>query len=244
MAKVIHPVQDQGDTALAVKLKMALAGGPLVAQAALEAKTRLLARQGCTLLDLHIGLHLKCQQAMEMSLDSAPQRRLFIKLHADLLYRERQLHLQERQLVHRCQQALRKHELAQANLELRRQRAAARAAEGSRARTRTTAAPPARGRRHSRRQPRSSGLAVPPFLRQRRSGVARQPDAPASNSNRQGTGSGWRRALGVSRWPPPWTWLATPNQPQGRPWRRHNSPRPRPSRPPSALCVHGDGVFG
>jgi hypothetical protein len=124
--KVIKPIEDQGNAALAVKLKLAMAAGPLAAQAALEAESSVLARQGCNLFDLKVCLHMKFQQAVELGLDSAEQQRLYIKTHTDLLYREKKLLLEERKLAQKCQEALHKHELAMGQLELRRQRAAER----------------------------------------------------------------------------------------------------------------------
>jgi hypothetical protein len=131
VSKVIKPVEEQGDASLVVKLKLACIGGPLAALAALEAESRVLTRTGPTLFDLKVCLYSKCEQAFELSLDTAEQRRFFIKTHADLMHQEKQLQLAERKLAHQSQKALRRHELALAKLEQRRQRAAERAAQAT-----------------------------------------------------------------------------------------------------------------
>jgi hypothetical protein len=127
--QVIEPVQQQGDVALAAKLKLACAAGPRAALAALDAESRVLTRSGPTLFDLKVCLHLKFQQAVELSLDTDQQRRFYIKTHGNLLHREKQLQLAERKLQWQCEEALRKQAVAESKRQLRGQRATARAAQ-------------------------------------------------------------------------------------------------------------------
>jgi hypothetical protein len=127
--KVIEPLQQQGEGTLAAKLKLACAAGPLAAQAALDAESRVLMRAGPTLFELKVCLHLKFQQAVELSLDTEQQRGFYLKLHAALMHREKQLQLAERKLDWQCQEALRKQAVAEGQRQLRRQRATARAAQ-------------------------------------------------------------------------------------------------------------------
>lgn len=129
VCKVIAPVEEQGEVSLAAKLKLACAGGPLAAEAALEAESHVLAQEGPTLFELKLCLHLKFQQAVQLGLGTAKERRFYLKMHADLMYREKQLQLKERQLEWKCQEALQKHELAKGKRELCRPRAAERAAQ-------------------------------------------------------------------------------------------------------------------
>src|SRR6266852_5679075 len=76
LVKVIRPEQERGDQRLASKLKFAYAGGPLAAAAILDADSRVSLRQGVALFDKRIHLHLKCDQAAEVPLDT-DRKKLF-----------------------------------------------------------------------------------------------------------------------------------------------------------------------
>src|SRR5262249_15358552 len=130
LAKVIQPEQ-QRDCHLAAKLKFASAGGAAAARAILDAESRLSLRQGETLFDKKIRLHLKFDEAAQGSLDTDRKQLFFIRRQAELMHREKRLRLAERRLEQKCQEALRVQQLAERRLELRAQRDEQRAAQAA-----------------------------------------------------------------------------------------------------------------
>jgi hypothetical protein len=138
--KVIEPEQ-KSDGQLAAQLKFASAGGTQAARAILDAEARLSLREGQTLFDRKVRLHLKFAEAAQVPLTTERDKLRFIKMHAELKYQEQRLRLAERRLAQRCQEALWKHQVAERRLELRRrgdeeqaERAAGREAERARKR--------------------------------------------------------------------------------------------------------------
>jgi hypothetical protein len=117
LAQVIAPEQRGGNAHLAAMMKFAHAGGSVAARAILKAESRVKLQQGVTLFDKKILLNLKLDEAMSLSLDTERSRLFFVRHHAELLEKERRLHLQERKLELRCQEALQKEAQAEARLE-------------------------------------------------------------------------------------------------------------------------------
>jgi hypothetical protein len=114
---VVAPEQRR-DGRLAAMLKLAHAGGPAAARAVLLAESRVSVGQGVCLFDKRIALHLRCEHAMALPLETERAALFFVCRHAELLARERRLRLEERRLEQRCQEALGKQQRADARLAL------------------------------------------------------------------------------------------------------------------------------
>jgi hypothetical protein len=125
---VMVPLLQQGNGRLAAKLKFAYAGGPLAAKALLDAEARVPLKQGVRLFDQKLLLQVKFEEALQYPLNSNRDALNFIKMHADLMYQEKRLQLQERKLAQRSDEALAKQKLAERRLEVSAQRLAERAA--------------------------------------------------------------------------------------------------------------------
>lgn len=133
-AQVIRPEQSRGNGQLASKMKAAVAGGPVVAQAILDLDSRMPVTAGEKLFDRKLTLHLKFDEAAELSLSTNREKMFFMKLYVELQSQENRLKLAERKLERRCAEARDKLELAKIRMEAVQQRKAARAAAHARCR--------------------------------------------------------------------------------------------------------------
>lgn len=124
---VITPEQQRGNGDLAARMKFAHAGGPVAAKTLLDAEGRVALKQGVDLFNKKIQLHLKFDQAQQLSLETDRDKMFFIRRHGELLYREQRLRIEEQKLEQRCQKAFHKQKVAEARLELAREREQARA---------------------------------------------------------------------------------------------------------------------
>lgn len=138
---VILPECQCGNGRLAAKMKLAFAAGPVAARAVLDAETQAPLDQGKKLFDQKLKLCLKFEEAVQLPLNTDKDKFSIIRLHMELLDREQRLRLAERKLEQRCQEAVAKQRVAEARLELAREReerrsreAAQRAAERDRKR--------------------------------------------------------------------------------------------------------------
>lgn len=103
---VIQSEQQKGKNHLASQMKFAHAGGPVAAKAILMAESRVAIKQGVDLFDKKICLHMKFDQAINLSVETDKAKMFLIKCHADLLHREQRLRMEQRKLAQRCQEAL------------------------------------------------------------------------------------------------------------------------------------------
>jgi hypothetical protein len=104
--QVIAPALKAGDTAAAVRYRAALYGGPLVAQAVLDADQRVPLDEVQRLADQELKLHLKAQEALELVMTDAATATKYIALY---LMHQRQceaLQLRKEQFRHRVHQDL------------------------------------------------------------------------------------------------------------------------------------------
>jgi hypothetical protein len=121
-AHIICPALKAGNADLAARLKLVAAGGPVAARAVLDCDSRVPVDKGEQLFDQRLKMHVKFQAACDMPLTSSRDRLAFIRLHTNMMSREKRLQLEERKLEQRCQEASDKHELAKLRLEFARER--------------------------------------------------------------------------------------------------------------------------
>jgi hypothetical protein len=88
--------------------------------------------QGERLFDQRLKLGLKFEEALQLPLTTDREKLRFIRLHAELRLGEQRAALATRRLEQRCAEALRKHKIAAARLELTRRREERRAQEAAR----------------------------------------------------------------------------------------------------------------
>jgi hypothetical protein len=129
---VILPEFKCGNGALAVRMQLAFAAGPVGARAALDAEARAPLDEAEQLVQQKLRLYLLFQQAIQMPLDTERDKFRIIKLHLDLLGREQRLRLAERKLEQRSGEALASQKAAEARLEFAREREEHRAQERAR----------------------------------------------------------------------------------------------------------------
>jgi hypothetical protein len=175
MTRVIFAELKQGNSELAARLKVAWSGGAVGARALLDAESRVLLRRGETLCDLRLCLHVKFQQAVEYPVRTEQEKLFFIKQHAELMDRQQRLRLAERRFQHQCEEALRKHALAEQRLAMRRQ---CQEEKATRAREREME----RMQKHKERQPQERQH--PDRLRTRAAARARQEQEVATEGIR------------------------------------------------------------
>lgn len=121
----IHVVGQErtcGDPALAPRLKLALTGGKLIAEALFDSDTKLPLEEAGQLIDRHMQLQLKFDEAINRPMSTQAEAMDFIKLRTNLFVAEKRLELAEKKLAYRSLEASRKYELAKLRheLELRR----------------------------------------------------------------------------------------------------------------------------
>jgi len=128
---IIDPEIAAGNVDLAAKLKLVAGVGPLGAAAVLDADSRAPLSAGEQLFRRKLQLDLKFERATTMT--EGPEYHFrFIRLHAELKMEENRLQTLERKVVEKCNDALRKHELAHIRLEASLEREKRRTAEAAR----------------------------------------------------------------------------------------------------------------
>jgi hypothetical protein len=110
--QVINAEERAGKVDLAARLWCAYFGGPLVAQLILDADDRLPIDEANRLFDQSIQLHLKVKEAMAIPLRSEESLLEFTRLYLDYRCRIARLELDREKLRHRCEQDLRRQEVA------------------------------------------------------------------------------------------------------------------------------------
>jgi len=114
---VIEPEISAGNGAFASKLKLALCGGPVAARLVLTSDVQLPVKSADRLLQQKLQLQLKADQALAMPLDTSRDSIRYLKLYTDMELAEQRLRLAERKLQYRCEEALRRAEVAKYRLE-------------------------------------------------------------------------------------------------------------------------------
>jgi hypothetical protein len=130
-AMVIEPERHCGNAMLAAKLKFAFAGGPVAAEAILDAEARLRLKDGEKLFDQWLQLHIKFNVAMDLPLETTQDKWRFLKLYLEFHQRDQRLEQEVGNLKLRSQEALWKQEMAQKRLEMQVQREEKRAARAT-----------------------------------------------------------------------------------------------------------------
>ena len=115
--KVIQHELDQGNEALAAKLKLAYCGGPSGALAILDAESRVPLSAGERLFERQVALQVKFEQAAAVPLRTDREKARFLTTYARLQLDRERLRLAEVKLASRCTRALQKHELARLRLQ-------------------------------------------------------------------------------------------------------------------------------
>jgi hypothetical protein len=114
---VIEPEISAGNGALASKLKLALCAGPVAARLVLTSDVQLPVASADRLLRQKLQLQLKADQALAMPLDTSRDSIRYLKIYVDMDLAEQRLRLAERKLQYRCEEALRRAEVAKYRLE-------------------------------------------------------------------------------------------------------------------------------
>lgn len=114
---IICPALKAGNADLAARLKLVAAGGPVATRALLDCDSRVPVDQGERLFDQRLKMQVKFHAACDMPLNSSRDRLAFIRMHTELMSREKRLQLEEKKLEQRCKEAADKYELAKLRLE-------------------------------------------------------------------------------------------------------------------------------
>lgn len=122
-AHVIDHERKYGNPALAARMRVALAGGPLVVAMLLDAEAGLPLDDAARLDDQRMRLHLMTDEALHMPLGSSQEAFAYVEMRAHLMVAEQRLELAERKFSQRCVEAARKFELDKLRLDLQFQRA-------------------------------------------------------------------------------------------------------------------------
>lgn len=106
---VFMPAVKGGDMELAAKMKVAFFGGPVMANAVLDAQDNLPFDEAQRLVDKEVLLHGKLQAALEFRLNetTAPQ---FLKTYLNYDLARQKLAFAQEKFKHRCEVTQRKHE--------------------------------------------------------------------------------------------------------------------------------------
>jgi hypothetical protein len=121
--QVIEPERAAGRENLVARLKFATAVGPVGARAVLDLDTRIPLNEGQRLFDRRLKLHLKCDAAAEMTIETNREKMFFIRTYVHQQVEQDRLQLRERELSQRCQESLDKYEHAKIRRELVQERA-------------------------------------------------------------------------------------------------------------------------
>jgi hypothetical protein len=131
VAHIINPELDAGNVDLATKLRLVAAVGPLGAIAILDAGSRAPLTAGEQLFRRKLNLYLKYDRALAMT--EGPECHLrFVRHYCDLRMQENRLKILEKQVAEKCNEALRKHELAEIRAQVALEREKGRAAREAR----------------------------------------------------------------------------------------------------------------
>ena len=108
---VIQPEVAAGRGELAARLRMVSSVGAGAAQAILKADTRLPIREAEKLFERQLKLHLKFDNAVELTTDTDKARMFFIGQHAKLKREEQRMKFVREKLEKKCAEALDRHEV-------------------------------------------------------------------------------------------------------------------------------------
>ncbi|MEI8374219.1 MAG: hypothetical protein WCJ35_15460 [Planctomycetota bacterium] len=128
---IINPELAAGNVDLVTKLRLVAAVGPRGAIAILDAGSRAPITAGEKLFQRKLNLHLKYDRAMTMTEGPKHDFR-FVRLYPNLKVQENRLEILEKGLTEKCNEALRKHELAHIRAQAALEREKGRAARESR----------------------------------------------------------------------------------------------------------------
>jgi len=134
---VVHSEERCGNSALAAKLKVAYAAGPVAAKAALKAETQIPFTAGEKLFDEDLKLRMRIGEAIQIPLDTSRQKLQFLKITADMDCRKKRLELESIKLEQKILEATRREIVREARgkeAEQRAQREARREEERARRR--------------------------------------------------------------------------------------------------------------
>lgn len=107
--RVFVPVAKGGDVDLAVNMRLAFFGGPVMARVVLDARHNLPAEDAQRLVDQQMLLHGKLQAALDFSLNEGTCSQ-FIKLFLDYDLAKRRLEFAREKFQHKCELSRRQHE--------------------------------------------------------------------------------------------------------------------------------------
>jgi hypothetical protein len=150
-ARVFQPEKVAGKYDLAVRLKLAAAGGKFAVRPMLSSDAERLLDEGARLCDQWIGLHLKMAQALEIPFAKERSRMRFIKTVVDLQTRQARLNLRSRMFEQKCLESNQKHELQKLRLEQSQKREELRAEQAARRQEERAAREAAKAQEHERR---------------------------------------------------------------------------------------------
>jgi hypothetical protein len=122
---VILPEEKSGAYEFAVKCRAAYWGGPLVGKSILDADERVSLDKVQRIADLERRLSMKAQAALAVPLDDAQAALQYTKFYIDYDHKKRRLELEKKKFRHRCEEDLRKHELAERRIDASAKRAEA-----------------------------------------------------------------------------------------------------------------------
>ncbi|MBT6156429.1 MAG: hypothetical protein HOK71_12650 [Planctomycetaceae bacterium] len=115
-AHIIRAEQNSGNGSLAARFKLAHLGGPAGARALLDAESRVPLTAAEQLFDRSLKLHLRFDEAVTAPFCSGRDKFRFLNNSLKLKLAEQCLEVEKQKLAARCDDALRKHELAKLRL--------------------------------------------------------------------------------------------------------------------------------
>lgn len=115
-AHIIRPEQNSGNGSVASRFKLAYLGGPAGARALLDAETRAPLTAAEQLFDRSLKLDLKLDEAVTAPFGSGRDKFRFINNSLNMQLAGQRLEVERQKLAARCDDALRKHELAKLRL--------------------------------------------------------------------------------------------------------------------------------
>jgi hypothetical protein len=114
---VIQATMELGESDLANKYRAAYWGGSVVAMAILDAEERIPFEEVERIHDAELLLHMKMKAALELPLDNSVSAQRFIESFCDYNHRRKRLEFEQEKFRQRCEDSLRKHDLAEQRIQ-------------------------------------------------------------------------------------------------------------------------------
>lgn len=140
-ARIISPLEAAGRLGLVARLRLVSSAGPVAARAIMDADVQMPLDPGQRVFAKQLKLDLKVQEALAFPVTNERQSMQLIVLSAKIRAAEKRLELDKAKLEARCQEAVRKHELAVLRVEVANQnkQTRSRQRDGKRSRTQQAA---------------------------------------------------------------------------------------------------------